>query len=209
MNKMHLVFAAVIVCALAVGPAAAQDNEMSFFITGTNPGNGADFGGLSGADAHCQSLAGAAGAGGKTWRAYLSASSPLVHARDRIGEGPWYNANGDMVAANLDDLHFNNMNLNKDMSISESGSLINGVGDQPNQHDILTGSNPDGTSSGANCNNWTSGGEDSTATLGHHDRVGRGGMGASWVTAHPSRGCSVDLLAASGGGGFIYCFAID
>ena len=209
MNKMYFVFAALVVCALAATPAMAQDNEMSFFVTGTNPGSGADFGGLAGADSHCQSLAASAGAGGKTWRAYLSTSSPLVHARDRIGEGPWYNANGDAVAQNLDDLHYNNQNLSKEMSISETGGLINGVGDQPNQHDILTGSNPDGTSSGANCNNWTSSGEDSNASLGHHDRVGRGGMGPSWVTAHASRGCSTELLAASGGGGFVYCFAID
>jgi hypothetical protein len=209
MNKTYFAFAALVVCALVAIPASAQDNEMSFFVTSTNPGNGADFGGLAGADAHCQSLAAAAGAGGKTWQAYLGTSSPLVHARDRIGEGPWYNVNGDAVAQNLDDLHFNNMNLNKEMSLSESGGTINGVGDQPNQHDILTGSNPDGTSSGENCNNWTSSGEDSTATLGHLDRVGRGGMGPSWVTAHPSRGCSNENLAASGGGGFIYCFAID
>ena len=209
MNRLYFVFAAVVVCALVATPAMAQDNEMSFFVTSTNPGSGADFGGLGGADAHCQSLADSAGAGGKTWRAYLSTSSPLVHARDRIGEGPWYNVNGDAVAQNLDDLHYNNQNLNKEMSLSETGGTINGVGDQPNQHDILTGSNPDGTSSGANCNNWTSSGEDSTATLGHLDRVGRGGMGPSWVTAHPSRGCSIENLAASGGGGFIYCFAID
>jgi hypothetical protein len=208
MNQMYFVFAALVVCALVATPAAAQDdNEMSFFVTSSNPGSGADFGGLAGADAHCQSLAAAAGGGGKTWRAYLSTSSPLVHARDRIGSGPWYNVNGDAVAANLDDLHYNNRGLNKEMSLTETGGTVNGVGDDPNQHDILTGTNLDGTSSGASCNNWTGG--ESTATSGHLDRTGGGATGASWNSAHASRGCTLDLLAASGGGGFYYCFAID
>ncbi|HEY5646334.1 MAG TPA: DUF1554 domain-containing protein, partial [Pseudomonadales bacterium] len=165
-----------------------------------------NLGGLAGADAHCQSLAEATGST-KTWRAYLSTSSPLVHARDRIGSGPWFNVNGDQIAANLDDLHYNNRNLNKEMSLTETGGTVNGVGDQPNQHDVITGTNPDGTSSGANCNNWTGG--EGSATVGHHDRIGGGAMASSWNASHASRGCTLEELQASGGGGYFYCFAID
>jgi hypothetical protein len=184
-----------------------QDTSMSFFVTSTNPGgNGANLGGLAGADAHCQSLAEATGST-KTWRAYLSTSTPLVHARDRIGSGPWFNVNGDQIAANVDDLHYNTLNLNKENSLTETGGTVNGVGDDPNQHDIITGTNPDGTSSGANCNNWTGG--EGTATLGHLDRVGGGAMASSWNAAHASRGCTLDQLVMSGGAGYFYCFAID
>jgi hypothetical protein len=209
MYKKSFVFAAIVVVALAASPAMAQaPDNFSFFVTSENPGDGANFGGLAGADAHCQSLAAAVGAGGKTWRAYLSSSTPLVHARDRIGAGPWFNINGVQVAANVGDLHYNTLNLSKANSLTELGGTVNGVGDTPNQHDILTGTNPDGTSSGANCENWTANGEGS-ATVGHLDRVGGGAMASSWNAAHASRGCSNELLAASGGGGYYYCFSID
>jgi len=216
MKKMHFVFAAFVVCVLAASPAMAQrggrggppqDTSMSFFVTSGNPGgNGANLGGLAGADAYCQSLAEATGST-KTWRAYLSTSAPLVHARDRIGSGPWFNVNGVQVAANVDDLHYNTLNLTKENSLTETGEVVNGVGDTPNQHDILTGTNPDGTSSGDNCNNWTGG--DGMATVGHLDRIGGGAMASSWNASHTSRGCTLEQLQASGGNGYFYCFAIN
>ena len=190
------------------GGQADQDTSMSFFITSRGPGDGANLGGLAGADAHCAALAAEAGVTGKTWRAYLSTTGPDgVDARDRIGSGPWYNANGELVGRSVMDIHYSNANLNKQRSVDENGNTINGVGDSPNMHDILTGSNPDGTASDMTCNNWTSNTDASRAMVGHFDRVGGGAMAESWNAAHPSRGCSQEQLQASGGNGFFYCFA--
>jgi len=193
----------------------AQDaSRMTFFITSAGSGDGANLGGLAGADAHCQRLAAAAGAGSKTWRAYLSASAadgkPAVNARDRIGKGPWFNAKGEQVAANVDDLHSDNNKLGKQTSLTEKGAVVNGRGDTPNQHDILTGSKADGTAfpDGHTCNNWTSNGEGS-AEVGHHDRQGGGPAPTSWNSSHPSRGCSQPNLVATGGNGYFYCFATN
>lgn len=204
---------AIVLACLAL-PLAAED--MSFFITSKGPGDGANLGGLAGADAHCQSLAQAAGAGGKTWRAYLSAAAmdgkAAVNARDRIGSGPWFNSKGVQVAANLDELHYSNVGLGKEGSLNEMGGVVNGRGDSPNQHDILTGSQLDGTafSDGADhtCGNWTKNGEGS-AQVGHHDRTGGGQVPSSWNSAHGSRGCSQANLVATGGNGYFYCFATD
>ena len=203
-------------------PAAQQPQQpMSFFITSAGPGNGANLGGIAGADRHCQTLAQAAGAGGKTWRAYLSVSAangqPAVNARDRIGNGPWYNAKGARIAQNVADLHGDTLeqarrgnNLTKATAITEKGDTVNGVGDTPNRHDMLTGSQLDGTAftDGADhtCGNWSSGAA-GTAQLGHHDRTGGGNT--SWNSTHASRGCSQENLVSTGGAGLFYCFAIN
>jgi len=199
--------------ALLLGAGAAQAQDMTFFVSSSNPGNGGDLGGISGADAHCQALAATAGAGGSTWHAYLSTSTE--DARDRIGDGPWYNADGVMIAANVDDLH-DDPNIDGDTALTESGGKPNYlVGDppapaaQPLQHDILTGTNEDGTASEMTCNNWTDGSENSQAMLGHADRVGRNPGRNSWNAIHPSQGCTMPQLEATGGGGLLYCFAID
>jgi hypothetical protein len=197
--------------------AQAQDDALSFFITSAGPGDGASLGGLAGADAHCQDLAAAVGAGDKTWRAYLSAHAaggqPAVNARDRIGSGPWFNYNGVQVAASVDDLHSDNNQLSKENSLSEQGNPINGRGDSPNMHDVLTGSGTDGRliSDGANhtCGNWTSNAGDGTAQVGHHDRQGGGDNPTSWNAAHASRGCGQADLQGTGGNGLYYCFAIN
>jgi hypothetical protein len=189
---------------------------MSFFVTSTNPGRGADLGGLAGADRHCQALASAAGAGSRTWHAYLSTNSQgsAVNARDRIGRGPRRNAKGVVVASDVDQLHGAANNLNKQTALTEKGEVVNGRGDTPNMHDILTGSQPDGRAftSGPDmtCGNWTQSGE-GTAMLGHHDRMGLGTDEAarSWNSAHPSRGCGMDALRSTGGAGLLYCFAAD
>lgn len=208
--KTRILVVSLAAAALGVGPATAQDAEMSFFLTSKGPGDGANLGGLAGADAHCQMLAESAGAGGKTWRAYLSTSG-AVNARDRIGDGPWVNANGMQVASDVDDLHTENNKLGKENSISESGEQINGRGDSPNRHDILTGSNLDGTAyaEGHTCGNWTSNSSDGSAQVGHHDRTGGGDNPTSWNSAHASRGCSQSDLQGTGGDGLFYCFAID
>jgi hypothetical protein len=197
-------------------PGGAQ--AMTFFVTGTNPGKGADLGGIAGADAHCQALAQAAGAGNRTWRAYLSTGaadgSPAVNARDRIGRGPWQNARGEVIARDLGDLHGENNRIHRQTALSEKGQPVNGRGDTPNMHDILTGSQPDGTAfAGAEdrtCGNWTKGGE-GAAVVGHHDRVGLrdDAPARSWNSSHPSRGCGMEALRASGGAGLFYCFAAD
>jgi len=201
---------------LAMEPARGQQPQpMSFFITSAGPGNGAALGGLAGADAHCQKLATAVGAGSLTWRAYLSAAAadgqPAVNARDRIGSGPWFNAKGVQVAMNVADLHSDNNQLSKENSLTETGQMVNGRGDDPNKHDILTGSNMDGTvatSEGHDaCGNWTSSGEGS-AMVGHHDRQGGGANPTSWNSAHASRGCSQENLQGTGGDGLFYCFAV-
>ena len=194
---------------------------MTFFITSVGAGNGANLGGLTGADRHCQQLAAAAGAGNNgTWYAYLSTSGsggqPAVNARDRIGSGPWYNAKNARIAQNVADLHGDTLeqarrgnNLTKVTALTEKGETINGVGDSPNRHDMLTGSQLDGTAftDGADhtCGNWTSNGT-GTAQLGHHDRTGGGNT--SWNSTHPSRGCSQENLVSTGGAGLFYCFAV-
>ncbi len=188
----------------------------TFFITSVGPGNGGDLGGLEGADAHCQALAQAEYAGDHTWRAYLSTSAtdtgPAVHARDRIGTGPWYNAEALLIAASVDTLHSDDNNVNKERATTERLDPVNGVGDDPNRHDILTGSQADGTAFPAgedrSCGNWTSS-DDGSAMLGHHDRIGRGDGVNSWNSEHPSRGCGQEDLVATGGAGLFYCFAID
>ena len=200
---------------LLAGPAAmAQENGMSFFMTSTGSGDGANLGGIAGADTHCQALASAAGAGDKSWAAYLSTSGDGgENARDRIGSGPWYNANGVMIASNVDDLHSDNVQTSKVNSVSENGDVINGRGDEPNMHDVMTGSMLDGTASEADgdttCGNWTSNSEDGSALVGHHDREGGGDNPTSWNSAHPSRGCGQENLQATGGNGYYYCFATE
>ena len=188
----------------------------TFFITSAGPGNGGDLGGLAGADAHCQTLAEAEYAGDHTWRAYLSTmptdATPAVHARDRIGTGPWYNAEGMLIAADVETLHGDDNHVGKERATTERLDPVNGVGDDPNQHDILTGSRPDGTvfdgADDMTCGNWTSSG-DGSAQVGHHDRRGRGDGVNSWNSEHASRGCSQDDLVATGGAGLFYCFGID
>lgn len=189
--------------------ARAQDADMTFFVTSAGSGDGANLGGLAGADALCQRLAEAAGATGKTWRAYLSTASE--NARDRIGSGPWHNAEGMLIAETLDDLHDPAKNMiSKETALTESGKTVNGRGDDPNQHDMLTGSNPDGTSNENTCGDWTLNGEGS-AMVGHSDRRGLDDSDAarSWNSSHPSRGCSQEALVGTGGAGLFYCFAAN
>lgn len=206
--------AAAVLFALT-GISGAQDNDMSFFLTSRGVGDGANLGGLDGADAHCRMLAEAAGSEGKTWRAYLSTSGGYepVNARDRIGDGPWYNANGVMVAENVDDLHSDNNRLSKENSVSESGEEIAGRGDTPNRHDILTGSDLMGNAftdgEDHTCADWTSNASTGSAQVGHHDRTGGGANPTSWNNAHASRGCGQADLQGTGGDGLFYCFAID
>ncbi|MGJ8544626.1 MAG: hypothetical protein ACSHWZ_04215 [Sulfitobacter sp.] len=204
MFKKIILATALSLCGATI--AAAQDADMSFFITSVNPGNGADLGGLEGADAYCSSLAEAAGVTGKTWAAYLSSSTE--NARDRIGTGPWSNANGVVVAQSVDDLHSDSNNLTKDTSISETGAVVSGRGDTPNRHDILTGSDLNGNLVGNACEDWTTSGEGS-AMVGHHDRTGGGDNPTAWNAAHPSRGCGMEALQATGGDGLFYCFATN
>lgn len=193
---------------ILTGSAAAQDTSLSFFITSKGSGDGANLGGLAGADMICKSLASTVGQGDKDWKAYLSTiGEGGINARDRIGMGPWYNANGLMVASSVDDLHSDNNKLSKENSLTESGMVVNGRGDSPNQHDIITGSNLDGTAGVSTCVNWTSSAEDGSANTGHHDRVGGGANPTSWNFAHMTRGCSQPNLIATGGNGYFYCFA--
>lgn len=214
MKFSRLVLAALPLLAFsaAPAPALAQDSTMSFFITSVGSGKGGDLGGLNGADAHCMTLAAAAGSTGKTWKAYLSTQEDGkrgVSARDRIGAGPWHNAKGVLIAANLDELHLS-PNIVKSTGLDEAGNLVNGRGDKPNRHDILTGTMMDGTAyfprveEDRTCSNWTSSGEGS-ATVGHHDRHGGGNV--SWNAAHNSRGCSQEDLTKTGGAGLFMCFA--
>ena len=196
--------------------------EMTFFVTSVGPGKGGDLGGLAGADGHCRSLALAAGAGDRPWRAYLStqastlAGTDFVNARDRIGSGPWQNAKGVVIARSVDDLHSAASNLNKQTALDEKGQLVNGRTEKPNKHDMLTGSRPDGTAfPGANypdmtCGNWTKGGDDGAAMTGHHDRAGPldTSWAVSWNSAHPTLGCSQEKVRPTGGDGLFYCFAV-
>ncbi len=194
--------------------ANAESREMGFFVTSVGMGNGGDLGGLEGADTHCQKLASAAGAGHREWRAYLSTEAPDkrgVFARQRIGEGPWYNAAGILIAANLTDLHLYNKTITLETALDENGNRVKGRYDKPNEHDILTGTQADGTAyfpddKDHTCSNWTSSNEGS-AQVGHHDRHGGGNL--SWNSAHPSRGCSQQALRQTGGAGKFYCFAAD
>jgi len=195
--------------------------EMSFFVTSAGPGKGGDLGGLEGADRHCQKLAESAGAGHRSWRAYLSTQGAalndpkVVHARDRIGTGPWYNAKGVLIARNVEELHSASNNVNKQTALDENGRLVNGRTEKPNKHDILTGSRPDGTAfAGAffpdmTCGNWTKGGTDGSAMTGHHDRAGPidHPWATSWNSAHPTRGCNPERVRVTGGDGLFYCFA--
>ena len=197
--------------ACSLGAAGAQEATMSFFVTSENPGKGADLGGLAGADAWCASLAEAAGVTGKTWRAYLSTSTE--NARDRIGDGPWVNAKGVEIAASLAALHDDNApGLTKETALDEKGEVVNGRGDEPNRHDILTGSLPDGTAAPETCGDWTMGGAEGAAIVGHHDRTGldNSAPAKSWNSSHASRGgCSLEALRGTGGDGLFYCFAAD
>ena len=198
-------------------PVLSQDQPpMTFFVASDGPGNGGDLGGLAGADALCQSLAAEAGRGDATWHAYMSQApsgdQPRIDARDRIGTGPWHNAKGELIAENLADLHEDRNNIRKYTALNERGEEVNGRGDQPNRHDMLTGSdsmgrlwNPDPAL--ATCNNWTSSSDDQHTRLGHHDRLG--GPNASWNSVHDSRGCSQEALIATGGDGLFYCFAVN
>ncbi len=209
-----------LLAACATGPSSGP---MSFFVTSTGSGNGANLGGLDGADAHCQKLATAAGAGAKTWRAYLSvpgafpgANTPgvaSINARDRIGTGPWFNAKGQLIARDLTHLHDGN-NLSKDTALDEKGNIVKGRGDTPNEHDMLTGTRADGTAfapqGDTTCKAWTSAGEGS-AIVGHHDRSGPlpENWAKSWNFSHPSAGCSQEALVRTGGAGRFYCFAAN
>jgi hypothetical protein len=218
MRKLHaltLLLPAALI--LSVAPSVlAQDAKMGFFVTSAGPGKGADLGGLEGADKHCQTLAEAAGSAGQTWRAYLSTQGDgAVNAKDRIGAGPWANAKGEVIAKDVAELH-NGNNLNKNTALSEKGELVNGRGDKPNMHDILTGSQADGTAFAAGedrtCGNWTLSGAEGAVMVGHHDRVGLDDSppAKSWNTSHPSRGgCSQDALKGTGGNGLFYCFAAN
>jgi hypothetical protein len=209
---------AVFVTSFFSFPTLAQQADMSFFVTSAGPGKGADLGGLEGADAHCATLAKAAGATKTNWKAYLSTTAPQgeagVNARDRIGKGPWQNAKGAVVAANVDELHSDKANLTKETALSEKGEMVMGRGDATNTHDMLTGSDPMGLYSTAGgdttCKNWTSEGEGS-AIVGHHDRMGlketRHMM--SWNSSHGSAGCSQEALVKTGGAGLFYCFAAE
>ena len=215
---MKLIKSICVLIALGVFalPGYAQAQEMTFFVTSDGPGNGGDLGGLAGADALCQSLAESAGRGDATWRAYLSqaasGSMRAVNARDRIGNGPWHNANGDLIAANVADLHEDRNNVRGYTALNENGEEVAGRGDpRGNRHDILTGSDSMGRVMGdaatTTCNNWTSSSDDHTARVGHHDRDG--GPNASWNSTHGSRGCSQQALVGTGGDGLLYCFATN
>lgn len=221
MKQWKTITAIVAMSVAAIGLATTgqgQQNAMTFFVTSVNAGKGADFGGLAGADAYCQKLAGDAGSSGKTWHAYLSQTATggaqAVNARDRIGKGPWQNAKGVTVAKDVEDLH-NDPNINKDTALDEKGNPVKTRESSTNEHDILTGTQPDGTAFAAGekdmtCGNWTKGGEGS-AVVGHHDRRGLSDTkeAKSWNSSHATRGCDMASLRATGGGGLIYCFAAN
>lgn len=223
--KIRLSLLACVALLPVVVPAQvqAQQAAMTFFVTSAGPGKGADLGGIAGADAHCAKLAQAAGTTGKTWHAYLSTQGAgAVNARDRIGKGPWQNAKGAVVAKSVDDLHSASNNITKQTALSEKGDAINGRGDTPNRHDVLTGSTPDGRAFPADkdmtCKNWTSS-TDGAAMVGHHDRLGLrdDAPSKSWNSSHPSRGpqgstgggCGQSDLRGTGGDGLLYCFVAN
>lgn len=212
----------LLACAGMGTSQAAGPGDMTFFVTSVGPGKGADLGGLEGADRHCQSLAQAAGAGGRTWRAYLSTqgsalSDPqFVNARDRIGTGPWRNAKGVVIARNVEELHSGKNKVTKQTALDEKGQIVNGRTEKPNKHDMLTGSRPDGTAfpgapfADMTCGNWTKSGADGSAMTGHHDRAGPidAPWATSWNSGHPTRGCNQEGLISTGGDGLFYCFAV-
>lgn len=221
MKKIAVISVALLgVAACASLPPGPK--EMTFFITSVGPGKGGDLGGLAGADRHCQALAQAAGAGDRTWHAYLSTQAAtltgtdFVNARDRIGTGPWQNAKGEVIARSVEDLHSSNSNLTKLTALDEMGRPVNGRTEKPNKHDMLTGSRPDGTAfPGAQfpdmtCGNWTKGGADGAAMTGHFDRAGPldTPWAVSWNSAHPTIGCSQEKVRPTGGDGLFYCFAV-
>lgn len=218
MNMARVSAASFLVAVVSLGGAmsVAHAQDMSFFITSVGKGDGANLGGLEGADAHCAALAEAAGSKRSEWRAYLSTTQPGgeagVNARDRIGQGPWHNAKGVQIARNLEELHSDKNNITKETALTEKGEVVPGRGDTPNQHDILTGSDPKGMYSTAGgdttCRNWTSNGEGS-AIVGHHDRIGLKETRhmTSWNSSHGTRGCSQEALQGTGGAGLFYCFA--
>lgn len=219
-KRVLAVFSMSAAALLAACATAPSSGPMSFFVTSVNPGKGGDLGGLAGADAHCQKLAAASGMSGaanRTWRAYLSTSGAPnvsgISARDRIGKGPWFNAKGELIARDVEQLHGAN-NISKATALDEKGNAVNGRGDNPNNHDVLTGSRADGTSfapaPNLTCNNWTSGGE-GIAIVGHHDRTGLvdEAYARSWNSSHQSRGCGLEALRSTGGAGLYYCFAAD
>ena len=213
--------AGAVITIAACATVSPGPENMSFFVTSVGKGDGANLGGLAGADQHCQHLAGAAGSKGKTWRAYLSTQgrdgAPTVNARDRIGAGPWYNAKGVRIATDVNDLHSASNNVNKETALNEKGQIVNGRGDKPNRHDVLTGSRVDGGAFGPGdsdmtCGNWTKGGADGSVMMGHHDRSGPSNdpWSLSWNSSHMSRGgCSQKALIGTGGDGLFYCFATN
>ena len=208
---MKVILTSMVALAAWLSPAVAQDQDttMSFFVTSAGPGKGANLGGLEGADNHCKSLAEAAGMTvEKTWRAYLSTNE--VNAKDRIGAGPWVNAKGEKIADDVASLHGDANAISKETALNEKGEPVNGRGDEPNRHDILTGSMPDGTAAPQTCENWTSEG-DGAAMVGHHDRMGLddSAPAKSWNSSHPSRGCGQEALRGTGGDGLLYCFAAN
>jgi len=226
--KRTLRICAVALCGVMTvglcGLAQAQSATMTFFITSVGPGKGGDLGGLEGADRHCQALAQAVGAGGKTWHAYLSTQAPAlndpgyVNARDRIGKGPWTNAKGVVIATSVDDLHSASNKISKETALDEKGQIVNASGDEPNNHDMLTGSRPDGTAfPGApfpdmTCGNWTKGGTDGMAMVGHHNKAGppkASTWAMSWNSSHPTLGCDAQKLRSTGSAGLFYCFAVN
>ena len=221
MRYASLALAASIATLALAAPAQAQDaGSMTFFVTSAGSVKGADLGGLDGADTICQTLATKVGAGKRAWHAYLSTQEadgkPAVNARDRIGKGPWQNAKGVVIAKDVADLHSDANNLNKETALTETGAMVNGRGDTPNTHDILTGSQPDGTAfppgEDKTCGNWTKGGVDGAAMLGHHDRIGINDSAPmkSWNSSHLTRGgCNPAALQSTGGAGLLYCFATD
>jgi hypothetical protein len=206
--------AALALALLLPAAASAQAENMSFFITSHGPGEGADLGGIEGADAWCEHLAYAVGHGDKEWRAYLSTTGPGgENARDRIGTGPWYNYEGILIARDVTNLHSEDVNINAETVLTARGAPIKGRGETPNTHDILTGSTLDGraldTDGDTTCDNWTTSSSDGSAQVGHHDRTGGGQNPESWNSAHGSRGCSQEDLRGTGGDGYFYCFAAD
>jgi hypothetical protein len=223
-NQKAPVAALAVVATLGVAACATQaslQSDMTFFVTSAGIGKGGDLGGLAGADKHCETLAQAAGAGNRTWRAYLSTQSPAwnqpgaVDARDRIGTGPWQNAKGVVIARSVDDLHSANNNVNKETALDEKGRPVNDRTMKPNKHDILTGSRLDGTAfSGSpapdmTCGNWTKSGKEGSAMTGHFDRGSAvtTSWGTSWNSSHPTVGCDQPSLQMTGGDGLLYCFA--
>jgi hypothetical protein len=219
MKRGLVAVAVAVVLAGCASQGMEKKSQLGFFVSSTGSGKGADFGGLVGADALCQKLATAAGASDRTWRAYLSTqasgSTPAVNAKDRIGTGPWKNAKGEVIAKDVADLHGGSNNLTKQTALTETGAVVNGRGDTPNEHDILTGTQPNGTAFAVaedkTCGNWTKSGTDGSAIVGHADRTGldTSPPALSWNSSHPTKGCNDPGLASTGGAGYLYCFVAN